>query len=50
MTPFLANGAQPTFQVDGVSLAAGIPTLGEWGLLALVGLLGLAGFATLRPR
>lgn len=38
------------YEFDGQSRLANVPTLGEWGVLAMTGVLGLAGLAALRRR
>jgi hypothetical protein len=47
-TVFAANGAQPTYRIEGIPPVVAVPTLGGWGLLALVVLLALAGLAIVR--
>ena len=49
----LASGAQAQeeqLQAEFGQLASTIPTLSEWGLILLVGLIGLAAFRALHRR
>ena len=44
------NGANPAPATATLTVAVPIPTLSEWAMILLVGLLALAGFKTLRRR